>query len=256
MIFPTLKLKLKPELLEKKEKPRFLLANEKSLFDNFLELLQNESEEIVGKVWEIIEDLTPNEEYAKKLDILELEDASPENWGNYLGFKTKHDSSLISYITFLLSEILDIKKNTAEKINEYEEKFKEKKGFKFVVSLFVQTLKQPKTKINTKCLIYSMKVINSLLDQSKVKLYFSTPQEEQAIWEEVWKLMNSICQKHANKIEDKTMDENEEAELIGNCFNLHMILVVGDSETFSQSFNLSEYLQPLKSGIIASSKYL
>lgn len=250
MIFPTLKLKLKPELLDKKEKPRFLLANEKGLFDNLLELLQSENEEIVGKVWEIVENLTENEEYDKKLEKLALEDTDPENWANYFGFKSQHDSSLISYVTLLLSGFLTSTTKTEEKMNEYKAKFKEKKGFQFVVSLFVQTLKQPKSKINTKCLIYTLKIINSLLDQANVNQYFTTPEDEQAIWSEVWNLMNLICQKHAQKIEDKTMDENEEAELIGNCLNLHIILVTGNPGTFSKSFRFSEYLQPLKSGKI------
>lgn len=231
------------------EKPRYLLANEKALFDNLLALLQTENEEVVGKVWEIIESLPKNEEYAEKLDNLELQDTNVQCWTAYLGFEKEHDSSLIAYVTLILSIDLNSTLKSEEEMNAYQSKFIEKKGFQFVISSFTQTLKQPKSKINTKCLIYCLKVINSLLDQTNVNQYFTTLEEEKAIWSDVWNLLNRICEKHAKNFEDKTMDENEEAELIANCLNLHIILVTGNPLEFSKVFNFSEYLLPLKSGV-------
>ena len=230
------------------EKPRYLLANEKDLFDKFLVLLQNKNEEVVGKIWEIIESLPKNEEYTEKLESLELVDTYIQCWTAYLGFEREHDSSLIAYVTLLLSQDLSSTLKSEEEMDAYKNKFREKKGFQFVVSLFVQTLKEPKSKINTKCLIYCMKVINLLLDQTNVQQYFTTVEEEKAMWSEAWNLMNIIWEKHAENIEDKTMEENEEAELIGYCLNLHTILVTGDPTEFSKVFMFSEYLEPLKNG--------
>lgn len=249
VLYQDLKVELQPKLLPEKSCPRYLLANVKELLDTLLSMLGSGDAEVVGNVWRLIEELPENEECAGKLLALSLpSNADVRAWEGFLQLSGDDDLPRTCYCMYLLTRALGSELRTEQEGAEYKAKLMELGGFHLVISVFLRTLSKPRSKINAKALIYCLKVLNNLLDPSNVNHYFRTPREQQDLWKSVWELLKWICATYPKQAQGRTMDCTEEAELVWNCVNLHVILVAGNPSVFGEQIASGDYLLLLKDG--------
>ena len=228
-----------------------MIANRRELFDAFLGMLNSGEVEIVGAVWRLVEGLEENEEYMGKLLGLELADTGVKGWEEFLRLEGEDVLPRTCYCMYMLARVVGSGRRPEAESAEYKVKLMKLNGFQFVIAVFLRTLERPKSKINCKTLIYCLKVMDLLLDQSNVNQYFRTLKDQQEVWKSVWDLLQWICTVYPTlPANQKVMDHREEADLVGNCVNLHCILVVGSSAAFGIKISSGEYLLILKDGTI------
>ena len=224
-----------------KETPRFILSNS-GLFIRLLELLKSSNEEVVKEVWKLVASIPSNEELENKLKKLSFNE-NPEKektlieWENYLQIAGNYDSPLLVYSLNLLKTLLigkDIEKS-------YKEKFLKKGGLTFMSSVFSKKNNAIKSKLNVKCLEFSMRIMSAYINEETYSILLSNSNSEEALWKDIFDILQWLIIQNNGK----ELDQESEFSLYWSCCNIHLNMARVKPKN-AQELLKKEYIEIIK----------
>lgn len=241
-------IRLKPELLQKHEKPLFLLANSPKLFDMLQGMLLNRNQDICCEIWKLLEELPASEFYLSRMK--NLPQTNPD-WNEYLQLNPEAIIGKHAYCCYILKLILEQLISQPEKLKFYLQGLKNLNGYEFFLDLLKKSLKEARTKISLKCITYSSYCVNVFIKNGEYKNIFPEIKEKKAIWSELDKINKEIlnCCNIKGGALDKILSVKEQCELLGNLAFLQILIASINPDEFRPELLNEKYFQVLKQGL-------
>ena len=235
-----------------KETPRFILANSR-IFARLQDLLKAPKEEIVNEVWKLILTLPVNEtskESLKKLAIPSSIDPAKRvlEWEKYLCVSPSYDSVSLTYNLHILSTLTQ-----SEDKKQFCDKFLEKGGTTFLLSVFAKKKSAPRNKLNIKALEYCVKILSLYVNTETYGSLFVEGSETDAnFWNGIKEIIEWISNSQSL---DRDLDKESEAEVFTVCCDAHYAMLKA-KEKFVAEVIQKQYLGGVLKECLLKSKNL
>ncbi len=227
----TILVEIKESEVAMKETPRFILSNS-GIFKQLQALLRATNEEIADLAWTLLLALPVNEESKEKLARLDVGGETLQDWERYLGIS---DSSVLAYYLHVMSGMCAAGTENSEK---FMERFVSKGGLTFLLSSFAKSKTEARTKLNTKCLEYTIRLITGHLRANTYAILFPKPESDISLWNDVLEITEWSRGKPA-------LDAETEFALFDACCGFHSAMAKANDKFVEMGLRKG-YLEILK----------
>ena len=246
--------KVKKQLLDSRQTPRYLLANRLALLEKLLELLSNSNSEIAGETWKLLTQLPPNGDLLERAKKLEIKGVDEKDWVEFWGLKSVNDCGKIAYVLYTLISIME-RTHEETALVAYKAKMRVKKGVQFLTGVFNHNTTKHYSWTILKCLSFCLQLVERLWEPELANMGLQDVAMQKTLWSSVSGIIQYVIEVQ-HKAKDKSvmmvLDSGEEIALLDACVNLHIRLVAANPELFQNELLSPAHLQILEPGLFCA----